>query len=153
MSDTENNNSPAAAQAAISGSAEPAQVNTANEIEELRKSVVELQTLLQRQQERLEAVPPAYSTEELRKREVVRDRKPVLTREQAIHTVGPLAWRKMTPEQRVSAQMITTQDLNNEKPETYFGRHSNSRKANALAISNPALYKLLKAKAIEEGII
>ena len=151
MKDDINNIPPT--QTADGGVVQPAQGTTEQEIQELRKNVAELQTLLQRQQERLEVIPPAYSTEELRRREFARDRKPVLTREQAIQTVGPLAWRKMTPDQRVAAQQITAQDVNDEKPETYFGKNSNGGKANRLAISNPALYKLLKAKAKEENLI
>jgi hypothetical protein len=117
------------------------------------ETIKNLQTLLKQYQQRADATPPAYSTDDVRKREYARDTRPALTREQAIAAVGPLAWKKMTVPQRVAAQGFTMQDVAEHKIEKYFGRGSNSDAANKLAISNPALYRVLKAKAKEEGII
>jgi len=155
MHNEEKQNVPAAAEAAHSGSAEPAQGNSANtnDVNEIRKELAEVHSLLAQYQERLAAPTPSYTTGQIRQQEYARDQRPLLTREQAINTVGPAKWKSMTVEQRVLAQGFTAQDVAEHKLEKYFGPNSNSGAANKLAISNPALYKVLKAKAREEGLI
>lgn len=79
---------------------------------------------------------------------------PVLdTPEKAAKLFGLKDWAELSPEHRATARSIRASDLDAVRLADYFGPGSSSKKANDLARSNPAMYKLLRERAVKDNLL
>lgn len=66
---------------------------------------------------------------------------------------GIAGYKSLTSEQKAFALTIRPSDVKDLDVRLYFGKGSSGRRANDLARKNPAMYKLLRLRAVDEGLI
>lgn len=76
----------------------------------------------------------------------------LLTRESAELLMGKDAWKALPNAAKAAALDIRQADVDKLKVEDHFGPNT-SRAAHELSKANPALYALLRGKAVQKGII
>lgn len=79
--------------------------------------------------------------------------RPLMTEDDAIREFGLQKWAALTPQQRAQAKTVTQSDVDRVDLPSIFGRTSSGRKAMALSSENPALYRMAKRKAKDEGLL
>jgi hypothetical protein len=89
---------------------------------------------------KLEYVTPNYSN------------PPLLTRAEAIKLHGFAKWNGLSNAAKVQAMDVRQSDIDKLSTADIFGPSSSSAKAVRLMKDNPTAYKILKARAVEEGL-
>lgn len=79
--------------------------------------------------------------------------RPLMTEDEAIKEFGLAKWNTLTAQQRAQAKTVTQAMVDRVDLQSVFGRTSSGKKAMALSSQNPALYRLAKRKAKDEGLI
>jgi hypothetical protein len=79
--------------------------------------------------------------------------RPLMDEDAAIKEFGLAKWAALTPKQKAQARTVTKSDVDRVNLSEVFGRTSSGRKAMALSSENPALYRMCKRKAKDEGLL
>lgn len=80
--------------------------------------------------------------------------KPVFASpEEVSKFLGLKTYADLSPEKRAKARSIRPSDVKAVNLTEIFGVNSNGRRANELCRENPTLYKLARARAVDEGIL
>jgi hypothetical protein len=79
--------------------------------------------------------------------------RPLLTEDEAVKEFGLSKWAALTPQQRAQAKTVTQAMVDRVDLPSVFGRTSTGAKAMKLSSENPALYRMAKRKAREDGLI
>lgn len=79
--------------------------------------------------------------------------RPLMDEDAAIREFGLMKWAALSPRQKAQARTVTKSDVDRVELEKVFGRTSIGKKAMELSPENPALYRMAKRKAKDEGLI
>lgn len=79
--------------------------------------------------------------------------RPLMSEDDAVREFGLSKWAALTPKQKAQAKTVTKSDVGRVDLASVFGRTSSGKKAMALSSENPALYRMAKRRAKDEGLL
>lgn len=102
---------------------------------------------------RTQRATPYFTEEGERKWRTGDPEIPLLDSDALAKMHGVKGYKELTPDQKALGLTFTPSDLKALNVRDYFGPGSSGRKANDLARKNPTAYKLLRLRAVEEGLV
>ena len=104
------------------------------------------------EQERRNPIPTLGTDGQIEWRRQNEKNAPILAKAEAIKLHGLLGWGRLTNFEKAQALDVRETDISSLNPRDFFGHTSNTIKSVELMRTNPTAYKLLKQRAVKEGI-